>query len=207
MNASCEDPVTVSAPEPSTVNPATLPLPRLRRHTMLHEIIETVLLVIAIYTLVNLLTERRIVEGASMQPNFETGEWLIVDRVSYFVGEPQRGDVVILDLPEQEEDLIKRVIGLPGETVEIHDGQVFVNGVQIDEPYIAASPRYRGSWTLGPTEYFVLGDNRNNSRDSHVFGPVDREEIIGRAWVIYWPPQDWGIVPRYAYDDVSAPAP
>ncbi len=206
MKVSCENPVSATIPEADVVNPVVLPLPRLHRRTMLREIVETVVLVIAIYTLVNLLTERRIVEGASMQPNFETGEWLIVDRVSYFVGEPQRGDVVILDLPEQEEDLIKRVIGLPGETVEIHDGQVFVNGVEIDEPYINASPRYRGSWTLGPTEYFVLGDNRNNSRDSHVFGPVDREEIIGRAWVIYWPPQDWGIVPRYAYDDMPAPA-
>lgn len=175
------------------------PAPRIRGRSLLREIVETVILVIAVYTLVNLLTERRVVEGASMQPSFETGEWVIVDRVSYFLDAPQRGDVVILDLPDQDEDLIKRVIGLPGETVEIHDEQVFVNGVQIDEPYINAPPRYRGSWTLGPDQFFVLGDNRNNSRDSHVFGPVDRTEVIGRAWVIYWPPQDWSVIPRYDY--------
>jgi len=177
-----------------------LPRPPVRGKGLLRDLTDTIALVLIIYTLVNMVAPRYIVEGASMQPNFETGEWIIVNRLPYLLGEPQRGDVVILDFPEPQEDLIKRLIGLPGETVAIHDGLVFINGVPLNEPYINAMPRYSGEWTLGPDEFFVLGDNRNNSRDSHAFGPVARDRIIGRAWVIYWPPQDWGIIPHYSYD-------
>jgi signal peptidase I len=182
-----------------------IPCPPVKSRSFLRDIRDTVLMVLVIYTLVNLLAPRYIVEGASMQPSFETGEWIIVNRLSYLVGEPQRGDVVILDYPEPQEDLIKRLIGLPGETIEIHDGTVFVNGQALTEPYIKAPPRYRDEITLGPDEYYVLGDNRNNSRDSHAFGVVEASHFIGKAWMIYWPPEDWGVVPQVGYDVPEAP--
>ena len=185
-----------------------LPRPRVRSRSLFNDIKDTILMVVAIYTLVNLIAPRYIVEGASMQPNFETGEWIIVSRMDYLLGAPGRGDVVILDFPEPQEDLIKRVVGLPGETIAIHDEQVFVNGVPIDEPYINAAPRYtQEPITLGPEQYYVLGDNRNNSRDSHYFGAVDRERVIGRAWLIYWPPPDWGLVQHYSYGDLPTATP
>lgn len=186
---------------PPTEEPPALPRPVIKSNSLLRDIRDTVLMVVAIYTLVNLIAPRYIVEGASMQPNFETGEWIIVNRLPYLIGEPQRGDVVIIDFAEPQEDLIKRVIGLPGETVEIHDGVVYIDGAALPEHYINAQPRYDGEWTLGPEEYFVLGDNRNNSRDSHSFGALNREQIVGRAWIIYWPPEQWGVVPGQSYDD------
>ena len=181
-----------------------IPRPRVRSRTLWKDMRDTVVMVIAIYTLVNLVAPRYIVEGSSMQPNFETGEWIIVNRLPYLSGQPQRGDVVVLDFPEPQEDLIKRVVGLPGETIEIHDGLVFVDGVPLDEPYINSPPRYtKQPVTLGADEYYVLGDNRNNSRDSHAFGPVTEDHIVGQAWLIYWPPPDWGAVFHPGY---TAPA-
>jgi len=116
------------------------------------------------------------------------------------LGNPRRGDVVIFNYPlATERDFIKRIIGLPGETVTVENGVVRVNGVQLEEPYIQAPPDYSGSWTLGVNQYFVLGDNRNSSSDSHSWGPLDRSYIIGKAVLIYWPPQVWGIVPHYSY--------
>ena len=184
-----------------------LPRPRVRSRALFNDIKDTILMVVAIYTLVNLIAPRYIVEGDSMQPNFETGEWIIVSRMDYLLGTPQRGDVVILDFPEPQEDLIKRVVGLPGETVAIHDDHVYIDGVPIDEPYVNALPHYtQEPITLGPDQFYVLGDNRNNSRDSHYFGPIDRDKIIGRAWLIYWPPPDWGFVQHYGYDGVPPAA-
>lgn len=185
-----------------------LPRPRVRSQSFWRDLRDTLAMVVIIYTLVNLLAPRYIVEGSSMQPNFETGEWIIVSRLPYLLGVPQRGDVVVLDFAEPQEDLIKRVIGLPGETVEIREGLVYINGQPLEEPYINAAPRYTGEpIVLGPDEYYVLGDNRNNSRDSHSFGAVTRDHIMGRAWLIYWPPQRWGIVPQQSYDlPASEPA-
>ncbi len=193
-----------AAPEQVLPTPP-LPLPPVRTRSFWRDMLDTVIMVVAIYTLVNLVAPRYIVEGASMQPNFHTGEWIIVNRLPYLVSQPQRGDVVILDFEDPQEDLIKRVIGLPGETVEIHGGLVYIDGVPLNEPYIKAAPNYtKEAITLGPDEYYVLGDNRNNSRDSHAFGPVTRDHIIGRAWLIYWPPPNWGAVPAQGY---SEPAP
>ena len=104
-----------------------------------------------------------------------------------------------------DRDFIKRIIGLPGETVTILSGQVTVNGELLQEPYIAAAPRYNGTWTAAADEYFVLGDNRNNSSDSHSWGVLQREFLIGRALVVYWPLDALEIVPHYNYAQASAP--
>ncbi|MFC1961062.1 signal peptidase I [Chloroflexota bacterium] len=184
----------------------TIPRPKVRTRTFLNDVVETLIMVVAIYTLVNLIAPRYIVEGSSMQPNFATGEWIIVTRLPYLVGEPARGDVVVLDFPEPQEDLIKRVVGLPGETVAVHDNLVYVNGVPLNEPYINEQPRYNKEEVyLGPDEFFVLGDNRNNSRDSHSFGAVTRDKVIGRALIIYWPPPNWSFVPSQSYNQPAPP--
>jgi signal peptidase I len=180
------------------------------RNILWRDVIEILLLIITIYTLVNLATARAIVEGASMQPNFYTGQLVIVNRFAYYFNLPQRGDVVVLHNPNNpSEDFIKRVIALPGEVVQIKEGRVYVNGTLLEEPYI---PRFcntgcDGYWTLDNEQYFVLGDNRPNSHDSHSFGPIDRKLIVGQAWVRYWPPQDAGMIPHQTYGPVSSQRP
>jgi len=140
----------------------------------------------------------------SMQPNLWEGEYVIVDKVSYLLGAPQRGDIVVFEKTGQP-DLIKRVIGLPGETVEVRNGQTYIDGVPINEPYLAQPPNYTlPATTVEAGRYFVLGDNRNNSSDSHVWGTVPRDTIVGRAWIIYWPPPNWQIVPQYNYAAAQA---
>lgn len=188
-----------------------LPRPRLRRRGFVRELLETVVLIGAIYALVNLATVRFVVEGPSMQPNFYTGQVLIISRLNYMLGDPQRGDIVVFNPPDQPADeppYIKRLIGLPGDTVEIRDTLVYVNGVALDEPYINEPCRSGRcpdkTWKLGPDEYFVMGDNRNHSSDSRVFSrPLTRDRIIGEAVVRYWPPSAWGLVSHIAYPQSS----
>lgn len=183
-----------------------LPRPRLNRRRWLQEIIETLLIFVVVYVLVNLLTARFIVDGSSMAPRFATGQYVLVNRTAYLFGSPQRGDVAVLHSAEEANtDLIKRIIGLPGETVAVHDGLVFIDGEPLQEPYLNAQPRYQGEWVLDDDEIFVLGDNRNNSRDSHNYGPVVITNIIGQAAVIYWPPQDWSLITHFDYTDPALP--
>jgi signal peptidase I len=175
-----------------------------RQSDLLREIIETALLTAIIFLTVNALIGRFRIESVSMQPNLWEGEYVIVDKVSYSLNGPQRGDIIVFEKANQP-DLIKRVIGLPGDTVEVHDAQVFVNGTALAEPYIAHPPDY----TFGPVQveadrFFVLGDNRSNSSDSHKWGTVPREDIVGRALIIYWPPPKWQIVPHYTYAVAAA---
>lgn len=172
------------------------------------EIIETLVLIGAIYALVNLASVRFIVEGPSMQPTFQTGQVLMVSRVNYLFTDPQRGEIVVFNAPNvgpDEPPYIKRVIGLPGETVEIRDQQVYIDGKPLNEPYIN-EPCEPGrcpdrTWQLGDNEYFVMGDNRNHSSDSRSFSQVKRERIIGEALIRYWPPQDWGMLSHIRYPD------
>jgi len=134
----------------------------------------------------------------SMEPNFHEGQRLLVNKAIYHFDDPERGDVIVFKAPNDNGDYIKRVIGIPGDTVEVKDRTVFVNGVPLVEPYIMDVPRYTLEETEIPAgEYFVLGDNRNNSNDSHRGWLVPRENIIGKAWLSTWPPDCWGVVPEY----------
>lgn len=202
-------PETREAPASDHAAPEARPS-LLSRNTFWRDVIEILLLIVTIYTLVNLATARAVVEGASMQPNFYTGQLVIVNRFAYYFNNPQRGDVVVLHDPEDpSQDFIKRVVGLPGEVVQIKEGRVYINGTLIDEPYI---PRFctsgcDGTWTLDSEHYFVLGDNRPNSHDSHSFGPLDRKLIVGKAWIRYWPPQDIGMIPSQNYGPVNTARP
>jgi signal peptidase I len=177
------------------------PRPKIRLHGFFREMVDTLVFVLAIFVLVEMATPRFMVEGRSMQPNFADYQRLIVSRLNYLFGEPSRGDIIIFNAPGSDSNnppLIKRVIGLPGETVEIRDTQVYIDGVMLEEPYINEACRESTCpdevWELGDGEYFFMGDNRNNSRDSRRFGPVTHEQIIGEALIRYWPPEDWGIV-------------
>lgn len=166
------------------------------------------LLVSAIYVLVNLLSVRFIVLGPSMEPTFFTEQFVIVNRASYLFGEPQRGDIVVFHFPvQQEQDYIKRLIGLPGDTVEFKATALYVNGERLHEPYLSGtcSPTRcpDAVYVMGEDEYFFLGDNRNRSSDSRDFATLDqhvrREHIVGEVLLRYWPPADWGLVQRIGY--------
>lgn len=170
-----------------------------RRSNLLREIIETALLTAIIFLIVNTATGRFRIEGQSMEPNLHDGEYVLIDKVSYTLRTPERGDIVVFVRPG-ERDYIKRVIGLPGDTVEIRGGRVLVNGVALDEPYLQQPTNSSyAARMVEPGHYFVMGDNRNNSSDSRSFGPISFNSIVGRAWLVYWPPADWGAVPHYTY--------
>ena len=161
------------------------------------ELGETVLPAIVIAVLINLfLAQATRVYGSSMEPNLHTDQRLVVEKLSYRLHEPRRGDVVVLRMPERgPELLIKRVIALPGETIEIRDGLVTIDGVALAEPYLTQQTRGQyGPVQVPAGHIFVMGDNRGASNDSRVFGPVEQNRIVGRAWVSYWPPGDVGLV-------------
>lgn len=143
-----------------------------------------------------------IIDGISMEPNFHSGEVVIADRWQYLFGTPKRGDAVTIKFPGDPEHkkYIKRVIGLPGETVEIKDGLVYINNKKLDEPYLE-----QGTYTfpdlsrkLEGDDYFLLGDNRDNSSDSRIWGVAPRRDLVARAWLIIWPMSYFGKVPEYS---------
>jgi signal peptidase I len=150
--------------------------------------IETILLALVLFLAINALSARVRVENVSMQPTLKPGEFLLVNRVAYKFGQPSIGDIIVFHAPgASDTDYIKRVIALPGDQVRVVDGIVYVNNNPLYEPYIAEAPRYNGTWDIPEDQFFVLGDNRNNSSDSHMWGFVPRDDIVGRALLIYWP--------------------
>jgi signal peptidase I len=193
------------------ISPRQAGLSQTRRGVSLRDITETLFAVMMLYCIINLATARYVVEGASMEPNFRSDQFVVVNRLPYLFGGPVRGDVIVFHNPENpSQDFIKRVIGLPGETIRIEDGRVYVNGAPLAEPYIAErcqNQRCDGTWTIGPDQYFVLGDNRSHSRDGHNFGPLDRNLIIGLAWLRYWPPKDWGVIAHQDFDSLRNESP
>jgi signal peptidase I len=161
------------------------------------ELGETVLPAIVIAVLINLfLAQATRVYGSSMEPNLYTDQRLVVEKVSYRLHAPRRGDVVVLRMPERgPELLIKRVIALPGETIEVRDGQVYIDGEVLEEPYVSQRTSGKSTPVTVPERHvFVMGDNRGASNDSRSFGPVALERIVGRAWVSYWPVEYLGLV-------------
>jgi len=190
------------------------------------ELLQTIVLTLAIFLGVRSVVQNFRVEGASMEPTLQTGQYLLISKASYFhvegspldkllptnrqgsteylFGGPQRGDIVVFRAPTQpDKDFIKRVIGLPGDTILVKNGTVYVNGEALDEPYIHFPATYTYPFDGQPRQvpdgnYFVLGDNRPNSSDSHLGWWVPVDNLVGRAWVSYWPPTDWGLMPAGA---------
>jgi signal peptidase I len=183
---------------------ASLPRPRLHRPGLLLELLSTLMFIIAVYALAEMAIPRSNLEGPSMQPNLHAGQYLIISRLDYLFGDPQRGDVAVFQAPDKdasEPRLIKRVIGLPGETVMVSGDDVFIDGQKLEEPWFQLRPCTRNcqeqSWTLGPAEYIMLGDNRSDSRDSRSFGKVNRSAIVGKAVFRYLPLSEIGVIDTF----------
>jgi len=170
------------------------------------ELAITAVLALTIFFALRVTIDTVIVLGISMEPNFHTGQRVLVSKVTYLMHEPERGDVIVFKPSNGVEgEFIKRIIALPGDTVEVKDGAVHINGTRLKEPYIKSPPSYHLSEKEIPVNnYFVLGDNRNRSDDSHNGWVVPRQNIIGKAWVTIWPPPEWGLVPEYQLADQLA---
>jgi signal peptidase I len=152
------------------------------------EILQTVILALILYFVIDSVVARVRVENISMLPTLESGEFLLVNKLAYRIGDYQQGDIIVFHYPKNpQDDYIKRIIGLPGDTVTVTQEEVYVNGNQMDEAYIAEPPGYDGEWIVPPDSIFVLGDNRNQSSDSHSWGFVPLDDVVGKAIVIYWP--------------------
>lgn len=208
-----------------------------KQTSMVREIIETLILALIIFVAVRSVVLNFRVDGLSMTPSLQNNEMLLVNRnayahfdtwalvdwlplvdheeenVVYPFDPPQRGDIIVFDAPVEGEDkpYIKRVIGLAGETVEIHDNGVYINGERLDEDYLGGELTYCGqegdpcpTVVVPEGSVFVLGDNRDNSSDSRVFGPVTTDRVIGKAWVTYWPSDVIGVVPHYDYPELTS---
>ena len=233
-NAQADEVVSeVATVTPENVAPAP-PTTGRRTLTFMREFVETILLTLVIFVAVRTLVVNFRVDGESMRPSLQNGEYLLVNRATYFhfdlntlrntlpgpdrrdrdivylFGPPERGDIVVFEPPTlSDKPYVKRVIGLPGDTIAIRqDHIVYVNGQPLEEHYIAAAPRNvfpsdGGEYTVPPGMIFVMGDNRNNSSDSRAFSAVSLDSVIGKAIVSYWPLESFGLSPheRYALAD------
>jgi len=181
---------------------------------ILREVVETVALVVLVMVAVNSVVDRTHVEGPSMQPTLKSGQFLLTNKLAYSglvsrvfasddadgyhrPGVPHRFDIVIVRYPQDEKvNFVKRVIGLPGETIELRDGTVYIDGQALDEPYVTFRDMSRMEPRLiGPDAVFVMGDNRPRSNDSRAFGAVKLDQIVGQAWFRYWPMAELGLLP------------
>jgi signal peptidase I len=171
---------------------------------LVREVLEVAVITLLLFMAVRLLVQNYRVEGPSMTPTLLNNQYILVDKAQYYLGSPQRGDVIVFQAPaealskcpppsdsgQSNPDFVKRIIGLPGDTIQIDgDGAVQVNGIELHEPYINSGPTFHepSTWRLGAGKYFVLGDNRGDSCDSRDWGPLPRNDIVGKASLVYWP--------------------
>jgi len=164
------------------------------------DILWTLLIAVVAYFALHLSILTIKVDQPSMKPTIQPGWWIILSKISYRISDPQRGDIVVFHAPpnvEPGKDFIKRIIGMPGDKVEIKNSTVFVNSVPLDEPYAQTLHYTMVAQLIPEDQYFVLGDNRDISVDSHFGWLVPRKTIVGKAWVIMWPPSKWGSAPNY----------
>lgn len=174
-----EEEVNTSAPVPQK-RPAWL--------TFFWEVLQTLVMAVILYFMIDAVVGRVRVENVSMQPTLHQDQFILVNKLAYRLGDFGRGDIIVFHFPgDPKEDYIKRVIGLPGETIEIRDEHVYVNGQMLEETYIAAQPTYIKEYQVPEDGIFVLGDNRNQSSDSHLWGYVPKENVVGKALIVYWP--------------------
>jgi signal peptidase I len=159
------------------------------------DLFETVGLAVVLFLIINTVSARVRVDGFSMLPTLHDGEFVLVNKLAYQWGAPARGDIIVFrSTTTPDLDLIKRIMGLPGDKINIRNGQVIINGQTVDEPYISAPPNYSGDWQVPDGYLFVLGDNRNDSSDSHAWGFLPEKNVIGKAMLIYWPPPEWALI-------------
>jgi len=180
-----------------------------RLGTFILDILQIIVFAVALFLFAYLLVvQPHKIKGQSMDPTFKDGEFLLTDKVTYRAQDPKRGDVVVFKAPPDDKDeYIKRIIGLPGEKVMVSGGRIYVNGKLLEEKYLASTVVTQpGSIALEgkelvvpPDQYFAVGDNRPHSYDSRSFGFVGKKKITGKAWFVYWPPQKAGIVQAVSY--------
>jgi len=159
------------------------------------ETIITIALALVLFFALRSVAHTAVVSGISMEPNLHDGQRVIVSKVAYWFDDPDRGDIIVFDRPTDGNDIIHRIVGLPGETAEIKAGQVYINGEELQEPYTEGISVSRPAYALQEDEYLVVGDNRHSS----AIDVVDRDDIIGKAWIFYWPIGDWGRVPNHSF--------
>ncbi len=170
------------------------------------ELIITAVLALVVFFGLRFTIDTVIIVGISMEPSFNSGQRILISKVTYRMHEPERGDVIVFRPTNSEKgEFIKRIIAVPNDTVEVKDDAVYVNGTRLKEPYINNTPSYHLDKQKIPAgNYFVLGDNRNQSNDSHNGWVVPRQNIVGKAWLSIWPPPEWGLVPEYALHEQLA---
>lgn len=162
----------------------------------IRELFETLLIAALLFAAINGISSRIRVKSISMQPTLYEKDFVLVNKLAYQLGTPSRGDVIVFEYPldPESEPYIKRIIGLPGDHIEINQGTVIVNGEPMREPYTKAPPNYTGSWDVPEGSLFVLGDNRNNSSDSHQWGMVPVDNVLGKALFVYYPVEHWKLL-------------
>ena len=189
----------MAAPQPRAA--AAAPAATTNASSLLREVFEVVVLAVILYFGISFAVQAVHVEGLSMYATLDDNDYLIANKIDYRLHAPQRGDIIILRPPsDNSKDFIKRVIALPGEKLLIRDSVVYINGHRLDEPYLPEAWTAINNWPTDGTdgrvmksnEYFVMGDNRNRSQDSRIFGPIGRDRIDGRAWFRIWPLDHFG---------------
>jgi len=189
----------MAAPQPRAASAA--PAATTNASSLLREVFEVVVLAVILYFGISFAVQAVHVEGLSMYATLDDNDYLIANKIDYRLHAPQRGDIIILRPPsDNSKDFIKRVIALPGEKLLIRDSVVYINGRRLDEPYLPEAWTTFNTWPTDGTdgrvmksnEYFVMGDNRNRSQDSRIFGPIGRDRIDGRAWFRIWPLDHFG---------------
>jgi signal peptidase I len=190
----------MAVPQPGAVQAA--PAPTSTASSLLREVFEVVVLAVILYLGISFAVQAVHVEGLSMYATLDDNDYLIANKIDYRLHAPQRGDIIILRPPaDNSKDFIKRVIALPGEKLLIRDSHVYINGHMLDEPYLPEAWIQLNNWSgtggpdgtvMPPNQYFVMGDNRNRSQDSRIFGPISRDRIDGRAWFRIWPLDHFG---------------
>lgn len=182
------------------------PLPTKRKGQFLIDLLEVILVSGLLFLGINAVSARVRVESISMQPTLNPGDFVAVNKLSYQLSTIHRGDIIVFRFPPapDQEPYIKRVIGLPGEKIRIDNGKVFVNGALVRENYITEKTMQGGNWQIPEDAVFVMGDNRNNSSDSRVWGMVPLKNIIGKGVFVYWPPNKWSQL-DYRYVTAAEP--
>jgi signal peptidase I len=179
--------------------------PTNRGRRLLRDALETIALTLLLLLVVRMAVQHYYIDGPSMEPTLHNQEYILVDRLAYLFHPPQRGDVIVFHYPHDTSiDYVKRVIAIPGDTVTVIGQTVIVDGVTLHEPYInpndpaslATYPPIR-NMVIGPGQYFVMGDNRGDSSDSRQWGTVPRQDIVGKAALVYWPlgANNFGLLP------------
>ena len=171
----------------------------MKRSHLAREIVETIALTLIIFLVIRFAIQSYRVEGVSMQPGLHDNEYVLVNKIAYLFHAPERGDVIVFHFPlDTSKDFIKRVIGLPGDTITIDSTSVKVDGILLNEPYISERANPQGQrWTVPVNSYFVMGDNRPASDDSRDWGYVPRDDIVGKAVIVYWPLGNWELINTY----------